>query len=127
MAFLYEVRPNVRLAAALATLLSAALYATWPRTARWLAGPVERAALGLLVATLVAAGRSRSPSSGPPAGRTRTTPPHSSSAGRCRPARSYHGKLANGLALENRIKPVVRRREFGNYADRRSATMCDIF
>ncbi len=29
-----------------------------------------------------------------------------------------HGKLANGLALENRIRPVFVGREFGNYADR---------
>jgi hypothetical protein len=29
-----------------------------------------------------------------------------------------HGKLANGLALENRIRPVFIGREFGNYADR---------
>ena len=29
-----------------------------------------------------------------------------------------HGKLANGLALENHIRPVFVGREFGNYADR---------
>ena len=29
-----------------------------------------------------------------------------------------HGKLANGLALENQIRPVFVGREFGNYADR---------
>jgi hypothetical protein len=31
-----------------------------------------------------------------------------------------HGKLANGLALENQIKPVFVGRGFGNYADRKS-------
>jgi hypothetical protein len=31
-----------------------------------------------------------------------------------------HGKLANGLSLENRIRPVFVGREFGNYADRLS-------
>ena len=30
-----------------------------------------------------------------------------------------HGKLANGLSLENRIRPVFVGREFGNYADRK--------
>ena len=30
-----------------------------------------------------------------------------------------HGKLANGLALENRIRPVFVGRNFGNYADRK--------
>jgi len=29
-----------------------------------------------------------------------------------------HGKLANGLALENRIRPVFVGRNFGNYSDR---------
>ncbi|MCR4376460.1 MAG: hypothetical protein NUW22_16590, partial [Acidobacteria bacterium] len=29
-----------------------------------------------------------------------------------------HGKLANGLALENRIAPIFVGRGFGNYADR---------
>ena len=31
-----------------------------------------------------------------------------------------HGKLANGLSLENRIRPVFVGRGFGNYDDRRS-------
>jgi hypothetical protein len=31
-----------------------------------------------------------------------------------------HGKLANGLSLENRIKPLFVGREFGNYADRKT-------
>ena len=34
------------------------------------------------------------------------------------PGTLVHGKLANGLSLENRIKPVFVGREFGNYADR---------
>ena len=35
------------------------------------------------------------------------------------PGTLVHGKLANGLALENRIRPVFVGREFGNYADRK--------
>jgi hypothetical protein len=35
------------------------------------------------------------------------------------PGTLVHGKLANGLALENRIKPVFVGRGFGNYEDRR--------
>jgi hypothetical protein len=35
------------------------------------------------------------------------------------PGTLVHGKLANGLSLENRIRPVFVGREFGNYADRR--------
>lgn len=34
------------------------------------------------------------------------------------PGTSVHGKLANGLALENRIRPVFVGRGFGNYQDR---------
>ena len=36
------------------------------------------------------------------------------------PGTLVHGKLANGLALENRIRPVFVGRGFGNYADRQS-------
>ena len=34
------------------------------------------------------------------------------------PGTLVHGKLANGLALENRIRPIFVGREFGNYDDR---------
>ena len=34
------------------------------------------------------------------------------------PGTLVHGKLANGLALDNQIRPVFVGREFGNYADR---------
>jgi hypothetical protein len=41
--------------------------------------------------------------------------------GRVLPAGTLvHGKLANGLALENRIRPIFVGRGFGNYDDRRS-------
>jgi hypothetical protein len=30
-----------------------------------------------------------------------------------------HGKLANGLSLENRIRPIFVGHEFGNYSDRK--------
>ena len=36
------------------------------------------------------------------------------------PGTLVHGKLANGLSLENRIRPIFVGREFGNYADRLS-------
>jgi hypothetical protein len=34
------------------------------------------------------------------------------------PGALVHGKLANGLALENRIRPIFVGRQFGNYEDR---------
>ena len=36
------------------------------------------------------------------------------------PGTLVHGKLANGLALENRIKPIFVGRGFGNYEDRKA-------
>jgi hypothetical protein len=36
------------------------------------------------------------------------------------PGTLVHGKLANGLSLENRIKPIFVGRGFGNYADRKT-------
>ena len=36
------------------------------------------------------------------------------------PGTLVHGKLANGLALENRIRPIFVGRGFGNYEDRKS-------
>ena len=37
------------------------------------------------------------------------------------PGTLVHGKLANGLSLENRIRPIFVGRGFGNYEDRKSA------
>src|SRR6185503_3686377 len=36
------------------------------------------------------------------------------------PETVVQGKLANGLALENRIRPIFIGHEFGNYADRKT-------
>ena len=43
------------------------------------------------------------------------------------PETLVQGKLANGLSLENRIRPVFIGHGFGNYATASGATMCDIF
>ena len=61
----------------------------------------------------------RSSRSGRRDGPTRTTTPRSSSAPLLPPGTLVHGKLANGLALENRIRPVFVGRGFGNYEDRK--------
>ena len=39
---------------------------------------------------------------------------------RLAPGTLVHGKLANGLALENRIRPIFIGRGFGNYEDRKT-------
>ena len=51
-------------------------------------------------------------------GRTRTTRPRSRSARLLPPGTLVQGKLANGLALENRIRPIFIGHGFGNYDDR---------
>lgn len=117
LAFLYEVRPNVRLAAAIAAAAAGALYATWPRLPRALSRHWSpRAALG--IAALVAAGQLVQ------FGQWALTRSYknyeaSQELGRVLPAGTLvQGKLANGLALENRIRPVFIGRGFGNYDDR---------
>ena len=65
-------------------------------------------------------GSSRSSCNGRRRAATRTTRPRSSSAGALPPGTLVHGKLANGLSLENRIRPMFIGRGFGNYADRKT-------
>ncbi len=118
LGFLYEVRPNVRLAAALAVLITTALYATWPMVPRALAGARWSAAGALGVAALVSAGQLVQYAQWA-ATRSYKNYETSRELGRILPAGTLvHGKLANGLALENRIRPVFVGRGFGNYADR---------
>ncbi len=53
------------------------------------------------------------------AGRTYANYEASVALGKLLPAGTLvHGKLANGLALENRIRPIFVGRNFGNYEDR---------
>jgi hypothetical protein len=44
LAFIYEVRPNVRLSAALAFAATALFFITWPRLSRWIAASEQRPA-----------------------------------------------------------------------------------
>jgi len=119
LAFLYEPGPGVRLSAAIALLCTILVYATWPRLPRFLAGPQWSPAAGLLVAALVTAGQvaqfiewAR--------GRTYKNYLASVELGTILPPGTLvHGKLANGLALENGIRPIFVGRGFGNYDDRK--------
>lgn len=119
LAFLYEIRPGVRLGAALAVALSALLVWRWRAAIGWLATQriTPRAAVALtalaMIGDLAQYGQWL---------RHRTTLNYQASiaVGRVLPAGTLvHGKLANGLALENRIRPVFIGRGFGNYEDRR--------
>lgn len=121
LAFLYEIRPNVRLAAALAMAATVALYATWPRLPRLLATHTWTARAGLVLASIMAAGQVAQYLQWAVTGRSYANYEASVMLGRVLPAGTLvHGKLANGLALENVIRPVFVGRGFGNYEDRRS-------
>jgi 4-amino-4-deoxy-L-arabinose transferase-like glycosyltransferase len=119
LGFLYEIRPNVRLAAGLALVSTLVIYWTWPRVPRALSASWTPAA-GLVLAAVLTAGQLAQYVQWA-AGRTYENYRASIELGRVLPPGTLvHGKLANGLSLENRIKPVFVGREFGNYSDRKT-------
>ena len=119
LAFLYEIRPNVRIAAALAAAATAIVYLTWPRIPRALSTAWTPRAAMVLVAILCVGNLGQYVQWA--LGRTYENYTASIELGRVLPPGTLvHGKLANGLSLENEIKPVFVGREFGNYADRRT-------
>ena len=119
LAFLHEVRPNVRLASVVATGLAALIYGTWPRIPRALARNPWTPAGAVGVATLVCMGQVAQFAQWA-AGRSYKNYAASLELGRVLPPGTLvHGKLANGLSLENRIRPIFVGRGFGNYDDRR--------
>ena len=112
-----RIGPSVAGAAA-AALAGAALAVAWPRPVRWISSRrwTLRASVTLaaLVVGLDLAGFVRWSS-----GRTYHNYRAMRLVGeRLAPGTLVHGKLANGLALESRIRPVFVGREFGNYEDR---------
>lgn len=116
---LYDVGPNVRIAAVLAAVATAVVYATWPRIPRALSASWSPAA-GCTLAAILSVGQLAQYVQWA-AGRTYKNFTASVELARVLPPGTLvHGKLANGLALENEIKPVFVGREFGNYADRTS-------
>lgn len=122
--FLEQVRSNtfrmpVRVAAVSAVVVVGALLLGWARTsrvlasARWspaLAGAFLGAAMTWHLAQFVDWARYR----------TYENYAASVALGRVLPPGTpVQGKLANGLALENRIRPIFIGHQFGNYADRK--------
>ena len=119
LAYLYVPGPGVRLSAAVAVGLALTIALTWPTPARFLAAPQWTARAGVWVALLVAAGQLAQFGQWA-IGRSYRNYEASRELGRVLPADTLvHGKLANGLSLENRIRPIFVGREFGNYADRK--------
>ena len=120
LAYLYEVRPGVRTAFGVAVALTVALYAWWPRIAAWVTRQSWSLAAALAIAGIVVVGDLMQYAQWV-AGRTYKNLNASRMIGELLPPGTLvHGKLANGLALENRIRPVFVGRGFGNYADRQS-------
>jgi hypothetical protein len=116
---LYEPRPGVRLGAALAVLGTGLVYLTWPHLPKRLAARQWSPAAALLVAAMVSAGQLVQFAQW---AKDRTYKNYLASVELgtvLPPGTLVHGKLANGLALENGIKPVFVGRGFGNYDDRK--------
>ena len=119
IAFLREISPNVRIAAALSVMFAAALFSTWPRIPRRFAEAIPLRGV-VALAVLLALGNVVQYIQWA-VGRTYKNYEASRELGRLLPPGTLvQGKLANGLALENRIRPVFIGRGFGNYDDRKS-------
>ena len=117
--FLREISPNVRIAAALAIVFTALLFATWPRIPRALSSPIP-ARGAVLLAALLSAGNLFQYAQWA-VGHSDENYQASLALGQVLPPGTLvHGKLANGLALENGIRPIFVGRGFGNYEDRKT-------
>lgn len=119
LAFLYEIGPGVRLSAALAVIAGGLIVWRWQTVWDWLSRQRITAAGAIGITALAVAGDLAQYWQW---ARQRTSYNHQASiaVGRLLPAGTLvHGKLANGLALENRIRPVFVGRGFGNYEDRK--------
>jgi hypothetical protein len=117
--FLYQIGPGVRVSAALAVVTAALVIWRWRSTIGWLARQNATFAAASAVVTLVVAGDLAQYWQWT---RYRTTRNYDASVALGRalpPGTLVHGKLANGLSLENSIRPVFVGRGFGNYEDRK--------
>lgn len=117
--YAHVLRWPVRLAAAGAVALTVALVVAWPTPARALASLSWKPAIAVFV-VLVAMGWNVGQFVHWAAGRTYKNYEASAALGKALPPGTLvQGKLANGLALENRIRPIFIGHGFGNYADRK--------
>jgi hypothetical protein len=123
LAFLTDIRNNefsttVRLSAALAALTAVAIVVKWQPFVGWFSRQAVSPHGALLLASLVVVSDLAQFAQWA-RGRTFHNYVASIEVGRLLlPGTLVHGKLANGLALENDIRPIFIGRGFGNYADR---------
>ena len=116
--YAHELAWTVRTSAALAVGLTIVMLAFWTRVDRWVRHGAWPAS-GVMVLAAIAIGLDLWQYAGWSRSRTDLNYQASLAVGRLVPDGTLvHGKLANGLALENRIRPVFVGRGFGNYADR---------
>ncbi|MEW5984940.1 MAG: glycosyltransferase family 39 protein [Acidobacteriota bacterium] len=118
LAFLDDVRAGVYLSAGVAAVAWACIVWQWRRLCEWL-GRQRIAASGALALVLLVVAGDLAQYAQWGARRTALNYDASRAVGRVLPPGTLvHGKLANGLSLENRIRPVFVGRGFGNFADR---------
>jgi len=117
--YAHELKVPVRLAAAGAVALTILLVAQWQRFSSVASRP-RWTARAVAVFLVLACGWNIVQFGGWAAGRTYENYQASRMLGTMLPPETLvQGKLANGLALENRIRPVFIGHQFGNYADRK--------
>jgi hypothetical protein len=116
--FLYQVRPGVRLAAAVAVACALALYVRWPTATRWLTQGPWPSGASIAIVVILVCGDVVQFAQWAISRTYRNVTASRDLAHWLPPGTLVHGKLANGLALENRIRPVFVGRGFGNYAER---------
>jgi hypothetical protein len=125
LTFLYEVRqgvmrPDVWLSAAVAVAAVLAIYGTWPSLPRWIARNTWSTPASLLLACLVLGGDLAQFTQWAWERTEKNYTAMRLLGEWLPPGTPVHGKLANGLSLESRIRPIFVGRGFGNYADRLS-------
>ena len=118
LGFLYEIGPGVRLAAALSLLVTVIVLWKWNAVVAW-AARQHSSGMGIAVVVGLAIAGDLAQYVQWTLHRTWDNYEASRMLGTILPPGTLvHGKLANGLALENQIKPVFVGRGFGNYDDR---------
>ena len=118
LAFLQQIGPAVRIAAALAVAAGALVAWRWREACAWLSRQRITAAAAAALTLIAVAGDLAQYWQW---ARHRTSLNYAASValGRALPEGTLvHGKLANGMSLENRIRPIFVGRGFGNYDDR---------
>jgi hypothetical protein len=114
----HDYKSAVRLSASLALIVGGAVIWLWPSLTRWLAG-IRVAPLVATALVVMAVGWNVSEYARWARQRVYQNYWASREIGGLLPAGTLvHGKLANGLSLENRIRPIFIGNHFGNYDDR---------